>query len=143
LDENGGKEMESNGNSKSGLLTAGGILSIVAGIFQINNGGVLIAYFLDPDLAPSWEFFPFLPGLWVEWEELYFFTYGAPIWQMIMGVLFLVLGILAVVGGISAIKRKRFGLSLAGAICALASGLLGIVAVIFVGLGKREFRAEE
>ena len=27
------------------LLTAGGILSIVAGIFQINNGGVLMAFF--------------------------------------------------------------------------------------------------
>jgi len=50
-----------------------------------------------------------------------------------------ILGIVAIVGGISAIKRKKFGLSLAGAICALLSGLMGILAVIFVTLGKREF----
>jgi hypothetical protein len=53
-----------------------------------------------------------------------------------------VLGILAIVGGVSAIRRKRFGLSLAGAICALLSGLLGILAVIFVALGRRGFGAE-
>ena len=91
---------------------------------------------------PLWEMFPFLPGLWVELQDLYRFAYGPPIWQTIMGALFLVLGILAVVGGISAIRRKRFGLSLAGAICALASGLLGILAVIFVTMARREFRAE-
>jgi len=60
----------------------------------------------------------------------------------ITGGLLLALGILAVTGGISAIKTKSFGLSLAGAICALPSGLLGILAVIFVALGKREFGAE-
>ena len=64
-----------------------------------------------------------------------------PIWLIIAGGL-LFLGILAVVGGISAIRRKRFGVSLAGAICALISGILGILAVIFVALGKREFGAE-
>ena len=124
------------------LLTAGGILSIVAGIFQINNGGLLMAFFLIPNIMPLWEIFPFLPGLWVELQDLYIFAYGPPIWQTIMGVLFLVLGILAIVGGISAIRRKMFSLSLAGAICALASGLLGILAVIFVSLARREFRAE-
>ena len=49
------------------------------------------------------------------------------------------LGIVAIVGGISAIRRNVFGLSLAGAICALPSGILGILAVILVALGKREF----
>jgi hypothetical protein len=133
------KENGINDNSRGKLLTAGGILSIVAGIFQINNGGVLMAFFLTHDLEPLWEIFRFLPGFWVEWADIH---YGPPIWQMIMGVFFLVLGILAVTGGISAIRRKKFGLSLAGAISALPSGLLGILAVIFVALGKREFGAE-
>ena len=57
----------------------------------------------------------------------------------IIGIIFLVLGIIAVVGGISAVKRGRFGLSLAGAICALPSGTLGILAIIFIALPKREF----
>ena len=89
-----------------------------------------------------------------------------------MGVALLVLGTIAIAGGVSAVKRKRSGLYLAGAICALPSvvfsvslaggipsldsvirslrlaglifcalpsGLLGILAIIFVVLGKKEF----
>jgi hypothetical protein len=137
--------MASNGSDRSGLLIAGGILSIVAGIFQISNGMGLATYFLA-DRMPHWEVLPpFLPSLvgdwWVDLVHIYFDEYF-PIWLIIAGGL-LLLGILAIVGGISAIRRKRFGLSLAGAICALLSGLLGILAVIFVALGRREFRAED
>ncbi len=138
--------MLTNDNNRSRLLTAGGILSIVAGIFQINNGVVLMAYFLTSgSMRPDWAIIPFLPGLWFHyWEILIPFIEG---WRpsisfFIMGLSILVLGILAVVGGISAIRRKRFGLSLAGAISVLVSGLFGILAVIFITLGKREFGAE-
>jgi apolipoprotein N-acyltransferase len=65
-----------------------------------------------------------------------------PTWLIVVGVPLLVLGIIAIAGGVSAIRRKKFGLSLAGAICALPSFILGILAVIFVSLGKREFGAE-
>jgi hypothetical protein len=58
---------------------------------------------------------------------------------MFTGGLLLALGILAITGGISAVRRRSFGLSLAGAICALPKGILGILAIIFVALGKREF----
>ena len=79
-------------------------------------------------------FLPFLPDAWRQAIEF------GPI-LIIVGCVG-ILGILAIVGGISAIRRKRVGLSLAGAISALLSGLLGILAVIFVALGKREFGAE-
>jgi hypothetical protein len=133
--------MASNDNSKGKLLTAGGILSIVAGIFQISNGMGLATYFLA-DRMPHWEVLPpFLLSLvgdwWVDLVRIYFDEYF-PIWLIIAGGL-LLLGILAVAGGVSAVRRRSFGLSLAGATCALISGLLGILAVIFVALGKREF----
>ncbi|MGB3479983.1 MAG: hypothetical protein WBB67_12595, partial [bacterium] len=64
-------------------------------------------------------------------------------WLIIVGVPILVLGIIAIVGGISAIRRKSFGLSLAGAICALPSNILGILAIIFVSLSKKEFEVEK
>ena len=133
--------MASNDSNRRWLLSAGGILSIVAGIFQINNAGVLMAVFLTAGHMPYdlelWPF-TFLPGLWPG----VWFIYDDYVWQIILGGSFVVLGILAVVGGISAIRRKKFGLSLTGAICALASGLLGILAVILVALGKKEFGAE-
>ena len=61
-------------------------------------------------------------------------------WLIILAGLLLVLGIIAIAGGVSAIRRRSFGLSLAGAICALIPlNPLGLLAVIFVSLGKREF----
>jgi len=123
--------MASNGTDRGGLLSAGGILSIMAGIFEINAG---VLFSLGGCTPWSLWLFPFLPGLW--WEAF------QHCWTSITGGLILALGILSVAGGISAIRRKMFGLSLAGAICALLSGLLGILAVIFVALGRREFRAE-
>ena len=46
----------------------------------------------------------------------------------------------AIVGGICALKRRIWGLALAGSICALVGGVIpGILAIIFVSLGKREF----
>jgi hypothetical protein len=127
------KEMESNDGHKGRLLSPGGILSIMAGVFEI-NAGVLIFLTGGIEPYPLW-IFPFLEGVW--WVAL---QHG---WLVIIGGLLLALGTLSVAGGISAIRRKRFGLSLAGAICALLSGLLGILAVIFVALGRREFRAED
>jgi len=43
--------MESNGNSKSGLLTAGGILSIIGGVLELIGGGVV--YYRRPILVYS------------------------------------------------------------------------------------------
>ncbi len=59
---------------------------------------------------------------------------------MIVGIVVLVFGIIALSGGISAIKRRWWGLSLAGSILSLViMPILGILAIIFVSLGKGEF----
>ena len=135
--------MESNGNNRGGLLSAGGVLSIMVGIFQVISGLLLAVNILFPDwsmylqhLGPGVLFMPFVRDVF--WLVL---VYG--IFEGLVLVLFAacagVLGIVAIVGGISAIRRNVFSLSLAGAICALPSGILGILAVIFIALGKREF----
>lgn len=51
----------------------------------------------------------------------------------------IILGIVAIVGGIYALRRKSWGLALAGSICALSCWILGIPAIIFVVLSKDEF----
>ncbi len=62
-------------------------------------------------------------------------------WIGAIGIPFIVLGILSLVGGIYALKRRVWGLALTGSICALVSGylVLGILAIIFVSMGKDEF----
>lgn len=51
-------------------------------------------------------------------------------------------GLVAVIGGISAINRRRWGWSVAGAIAAVFGFFpLGIAAVIFTVLAEPEFRA--
>ncbi len=57
-----------------------------------------------------------------------------------IGIFYLLVGALGVVGGIFAINRKKFGLALAGAIASSLSFYpLGIVAVILVSMAYPEF----
>ena len=50
------------------------------------------------------------------------------------------LGIVALIGGIFALRRRMWGLALAGSILAIICALpLGILAVIFLSMGRREF----
>jgi len=130
--------MASNGNDKGGLLTAGGVLSIVVGIFQVIGGGILVALVSLGIPLRLW-FLQCLPRF-----EGACSMAGVPIWLIAIGGLLAVLGIIAIAGGISAIRRNSFGLSLAGAICAfIPLNLFGLLAVIFVSLGKREFSTED
>jgi hypothetical protein len=149
--------MASNGSRRGGLLTAGGILSIVVGAFEVIGGVDSIIF-----VIPHWLVFFGPPGVAYSWAVV-------PIWLIIMGWILLVLGVIAIAGGVSALRRKSFGLSLAGALCALISvplGILGVIftigslwkagaicalllmtlgilAVIFVALGKSEFGTKD
>jgi len=130
--------MAANGNSRGGLLTAGGILSIIGGAFEVIGGGIIVVLTIHARILLKLALIPFHPGDW----------FGRiipvlPAWLIIVGVPLLVLGIIAIVGGVSALRKESFGLSLAGAICALPSHILGILAVIFVSLSKKEFEAKE
>jgi hypothetical protein len=132
--------MASSGSHRSGLLTAGGVLSIISGAFQVIGGGIgtalVVSAFIGRCLRP-FQGVPFLPG---EWSERVIFVGPILLGIVVIG---LVLGIVAIVGGVSAVRRKSFGLSLAGAICALPSAILGILAIIFVAVSKEEFEAEK
>ncbi len=109
--------------------TAAGILEIIGGSLQIITGlaVVLFSGAVAGGLRPG---LPYGGGL------------GLPI-PMIAGVglPLLLLGVVAIVGGIFALKRKAWGLALAGGICALFPpySLLGILAIVFIALSKEEF----
>lgn len=59
---------------------------------------------------------------------------------IVISPLWFVLGIVAIVGGVYALRRKVWGLALAGSICALSGcSLFGILAIIFVAMAREEF----
>ena len=53
---------------------------------------------------------------------------------------FIALGVIAIIGGIYALMRRLWVLALIGAICAIPlAPPLGIIAVVFLAIGKDEF----
>lgn len=62
-------------------------------------------------------------------------------WLSAICVPLIVIGIIAITGGVCALARKAWGMALTGSIFALIGPwfILGILAIIFVSLGKREF----
>jgi hypothetical protein len=142
--------MASSDGNRSGLLIAGGVLSIVSGVSEAAFGAITVGSTIaHMELLKLWP-----PSVFPDTT-----------WWIGMGASIFALGIVAIVGGVSAIRRSIFGLSLAGAICcqvssaiygvlsffgvasggavwALAWLILGLLAIIFVSLSKREFRGE-
>ena len=108
--------------------TAAGILTIIAGFL-----GLLIGIALAVGLGIAGTMIGVIPGI----PGIGFLAFIA-----IPGI---ILSIVAIVGGIYALRRRLWGLALAGAICALLFTLpflgwiLAILAIIFVSLGKGEF----
>jgi hypothetical protein len=122
--------------------TAAGVLSIICGVFEILAGVGMIfwAGFISSlgDWGEMW-------GPWIgEMTPIFPDVVGIiSMATIVIGIVLLVFGIIALVGGVHAIKRKRWGLALAGAILSFPfvpfGGVLGLLAVIFVSLGKGEF----
>ena len=100
--------------------TVGGILAIIAGAINVIFCIVVVVFG-----KTIGAFFGF--GVVWEWS-----TFAIPL---------ITLGTIAIVGGIFALKRKIWWPALVGAICAIIGppGILGILAIIFIVLGKREF----
>jgi hypothetical protein len=108
-----------------------GILSIVAGVM-----GLIAIVFLIT--------FGAIFGAEIAREVLKsvgFWQSGVPL--TIIGAIavpLIIINAIAILGGIYALQRRGWGLSLAGAICAiLPAQVLGIIAVVFVAMSKKEF----
>lgn len=108
-------------NNRTWMPTVAGILDIIAGSF-----GLILAFVFILIGAVA-RFIPEIP------------PYLFPIFAA-LSLPFACVGILAIVGGIYALKRKIWGLALAGSICAFfPSWLLGLTAIVLTALSKNEF----
>ncbi len=112
-----------------------GILSIISGVFGVLGlGWTLLWVYLFRSMftAPG---FPDGANLPDEFFTLMVFFYAA------IGVVLALLGILGIVGGTFALKRRYWGLALAGAIAgAITFFPTGVAAIIFTVLAQPEFK---
>lgn len=102
--------------------------SLVGGILEIVAGG-LIALFSG--------FFFLMMGVAATQED------GPPVLLLLLPLAFLGVGALGIAGGICALRRRKWGLALAGAIAVvLPASELGIAALVLVALARDEFEVD-
>ena len=115
--------------------TAGGILSIISGSLGILTGILLLLLgiffnWLISFSESSIGYDPAAEGI---------ATFIAVIYG-VMGIGYCLLGVLALVGGIFCIRRKLWGLALAGSIASVLTFLpTGVVAIVFTSMARPEF----
>lgn len=108
---------------KTAMPVVAGILTLVSGILKLLGVPVVLIIGLVVAVGPRTS------------DRLH----PAAIF-VTLAFLFLITGVLAVIGGIYNLKRKNWGLSLAGAIAAfLPFNLLGLVSIILLAISKNEF----
>jgi hypothetical protein len=117
-------------NDSSDKAKIGGILSIISGAFGVLWLLMVLAAAGMFMIAPDFSFAgPDRMGL-----SFMILVYG------LMGLFWAAFGVLAIIGGCFAIKRKHWGWALAGAITgALIFFPTGVAAIIFIALGQSEF----
>jgi hypothetical protein len=107
--------------NKTWMPMVAGILDIVAG----SLGAILAIALIF--VGALMRFVPDIP------------PYLFPIFTA-LSIPFAIVGILAIIGGIYALRRKIWGLALAGSIAAFfPSWLLGLAAIVLTALSKKEF----
>jgi len=117
----------------------GGILTIVSGAFGVLGAFCMLfaillvrLLFSMPDVSYG---FPFPADFFITFMTIYYSAFG---------IFYLLVGALGVVGGVFALKKKRWGVALAGAIAGSFTFFpCGIPAIIFVVLAKPEFSAKK
>jgi len=114
------------------MPTAGGVLSIISGALGLVGSIFLLVFGNIIGSAVLREFFP--SSAWQHWGWPFVIVGAASLF-------FIVVDILAIVGGIYAIQRKYWGWALAGGIAAIiASRILGVIALVFIALSRKEFK---
>ena len=122
----------------AGLLDiVSGALGIIVGLFMsLRVLGIRAAHAaagaapgVTPRVAPHAGALPQMPHMFFPGMGIAF------------GIALLVIGVLAIVGGVYALRLKAWGLALAGSIGAVITGpIIGLLALIFTVLGREDFR---
>lgn len=102
---------------ETAMPTVGGILIIIAGLIEIAGGSIIA--------AGSTFFIPL--------------GFGGGL-AIACGAVVLILGIIALLGGVFAVQRKHFGLAILGGILGLGGWFIpGLIGLILVAVSRDEF----
>jgi hypothetical protein len=110
---------------------AGGVLSIIGGFLHL-FGWLAVAIILNKLIGSGYlgEDAPSISS--------------TTVWILILPIL--LLAIIAIIGGICALKKRFWGLALAGSICAIfspATWMVGVTATVFISISKHEFTSKD
>ena len=129
--------------------TTAGILEIISGVIGITSGIVVmgVGRFMGALGGLDWSDFMgewggmWGPGIGGDMPSRLTEILGmSSTIMLVVGIVVLAFGIIALAGGIYSIKRRKWGLALAGNILTLPiAGILALLALIFVALGRKEF----
>jgi len=116
---------------KTWIATTAGILDIVAGSFRL-----IIILFIALVMA---VFVVLMRGDTACFQQFPIAITASVL--IVMALFSLIISILSILGGIYALRRKNWGIALAGSIAAFfCSFPLGVAAIIFTALSKSEFK---
>jgi hypothetical protein len=115
---------------KSWMPVTAGVISIVAGslgVLVCLVVGIIMMFGVGSFMGSSWG--ARMPSMVPAWILLF------------ICIPFLLIAILAIIGGIFSIKARYWGWALAGSIAALFPWwILGVPAIVFVIVGRDEFK---
>jgi len=123
--------------------TTAGILTIIGGILGIGIGAFVATLHETGGALMGLAGFCLIIGAWL--IPLFMAIVGdiaaaATGFGGIIGAPVISMGVIALIGGVYAMRRKVWRFALAGAILAIiCGGIFGILATIFVSRGRREF----
>ena len=112
----------------------GGILILIAGIMGLVLGGILIAAASDVDALGDWGVN--IGGVTDVISDI----------LTVCGIIFIVLGLIAVIGGFFGVQRKHWGLVILGGVLGLfcfgpwmLGSIFALVGLILVAVSKKDF----
>jgi len=116
--------------------TTAGILNIISGVFFLIGGITVLSLLGQPIMATPWASYAmYSMGLSGAPSASFVTTF-----IVILATVLIVPGVVSILSGVYSIKRSVWGLAIAGSISTfLSSVFLGIPAIIFIALSKREF----
>ena len=116
--------------------TVAGIFNLISGVFFLLGGIIIISTLSQLEIAMPWASYA-MYSMGIEGEPSGSFV---TTFIVILGTAAILAGVISILGGIYSIRRRLWGIALAGSIFTFLSLIiLGIPTLLLTAISKREF----